>query len=170
MAAKKYISFITGRLREIAATVVSLGAGNGGDLVALDDTGRLDASVLPVGLGADTATIAAFENLAAGDFVNVFDDAGTQKVRKADATTEGKEADGFVLSTATAGANALVYFEGSNTQRTGLTVGARYYLATTAGGVTTTPPSATGNVVQYLGRAISATAIAFEGSEGIVRA
>lgn len=42
-------------------------------------------------------------------------------------------------------------------QLTGLTVGATYYLATTAGGVTTTAPSGAGNFVQKLGKAVTAT-------------
>lgn len=174
MAAKKYLSLaLTSfgvRLKEIVATIVSAGAANEGDLVALDPTGRLDPSVLPVGIGADTGVVPAFENLAAGNLVNYFDDAGTVKARKADSSTEGKEADGYVLAAVTTGNNALVYHEGSNTQLSGLTPGARYYTATTPGGVTTTPPTATGSVVQYVGRAISATVLVFEADEGIIRA
>lgn len=171
MAAKSFLRIVTGRITEIVATVISAGAGNDGDIVALDATGRLDTSVMPVGIGADTASITASENLSAGDFVNVWDSSGTIKVRKADATAAGKESDGFVLSSATSGNPALVYFEGTNTQLTSLTLGARYYLDSTAGAaVATTPPSASGNVVQYLGRAISATALSFEPSEGVILA
>lgn len=148
----------------------SAGAGDAGKVVALDGAGRIDSSMMPVGIGADTATIVASEALSAGDFVNVWDDAGTIKVRKADATAAGKEADGFVLAAVSSAANATVYFEGQNNQRSGLTLGARYFLSTTAGGVTTTAPTGSGNVVQYLGRAVSATAISFEGDEGIIRA
>lgn len=170
MAAKKYIALLTGRLREIAATIVSAGVANEGDLVALDATGKLDPSVMPVGIGADTTVLPASEALAEGDFVNYWNDAGTMKMRKADSSVEGKEADGFVLDNYAEAANALAYNEGSNTKRTGLTPGARYYLSTTPGGATTTAPTATGNVVQYLGRAISTTTIVFEGDEGIIRA
>ncbi|MGQ0621849.1 MAG: hypothetical protein ACT4QA_18335 [Panacagrimonas sp.] len=170
MAAKKYLSFLAGRTKEVTATVVSAGAANDGDLPALDSTGRLDTSVMPVGIGADTASIVASEALSAGDFVNVFDNAGSIRVRKADATTEGKEADGFVLEAVASAATATVYFEGSNTQRSGLTLGAFYYLGTTAGGVTTTAPTATGNVAMLVGRAISATTISFEPSAPVTRA
>lgn len=154
----------------VNSTTSSAGAGDAAKVVALDSAGRIDSSMMPVGIGADTATIVASESLAAGDFVNIWDDAGTAKVRKADATTAGKEADGFVLAAVSSAANATVYFEGQNTQLTSLTRGARYFLSTTAGGVTTTAPSSSGNVVQYLGKAISTTAIAFEGDEGIIRA
>lgn len=54
---------------------------------ALDASGRLDSSVMPVGIGADTATIQTSEALASGDYVNIHDDvAGAFRVRKADAT------------------------------------------------------------------------------------
>lgn len=149
------------------ATVTSAGVGSANKIAQLGADGLLDPSVMPVGIGADTATIVASEALAAGDFVNIWDDAGTAKVRKADATTEGKEAVGFVLSAVSAAANATVYFEGKNTQRSGLTPGARQYLGTTPGACTATAPSANGNVVQPLGEAINATTIAFEKQEPI---
>lgn len=148
----------------------SAGAGDAAKVVALDSAGRIDSTMMPVGVGADTATIVASEALSAGDFVNVWDDAGTIKVRKADATTAGKEADGFVLAAVSSAANATVYFEGQNNQRTGLTLGARYYLSTTPGGAATTVLTSAGNVVQYLGRAVSTTTIVFEGDEGMIRA
>ena len=37
---------------EVEATVVSAGAGNAGDVVGLDATGKIDVSVLPTGIGA----------------------------------------------------------------------------------------------------------------------
>jgi len=170
MAAKKFLRLIAGRISEVVGVVISAGAGNDGDIPALDATGRLDESVMPVGIGADTKSIVSSENLAAGDFVNIWDDAGTLKVRKADATTAGKEAHGFVIAGVTAPAAAIVYFEGINTQLSTLTLGARYYLSTTAGGAVDTPPSATGNVVQFLGVAISATEVSFEATDGVILA
>ncbi|MGH7291080.1 MAG: hypothetical protein ACREJT_07725, partial [Myxococcota bacterium] len=102
--------------------------------------------------------------------VSVWNDSGTQKVRKADATAAGKEATGFVLAGAASGANATVFFEGTNTQLSGLTPGARYYLDTTAGAVVDTPPTGSGNVVQFIGTAVSATEISFEPDAGIILA
>lgn len=168
--ADKPIHLVSGRLTQVEATVSSAGVGNAGDIVALDGTGKLDLTVMPVGLGADLKSIIASESLASGDFVAVWNDTGTPKARKADATTAGKEADGFVKDAVTSGQSALVYFEGANTSLTGLTPGARYYLHTTAGGVSSTPPSASGNVVQYLGRAISTTELSFEPDVGILLA
>ncbi|MGD9687235.1 MAG: hypothetical protein AB7U43_09725 [Desulfobacter sp.] len=138
----------------------SAGAGDSGKLPALDGAGRLDASFMPTGIGADVGTIEASEALAAGDFVNIYDATGA-KCRKADATVAGKEAHGFVLAAVDSGNNATVYFEGTNTQVSGQTPG-RVFLATTAGQATATAPSGSGNVVQRIGIAISATAVNFQ--------
>ena len=164
--ADKYLRNNAGTLTEVEATVTSAGAGNAGDMVALDSAGKLDNSVLPVGIGADTATIVASEALAAGDFVNIYNDTGA-KCRKADATTAGKEAHGFVLAAVSSSANATVYFEGTNNQISGATPG-NQFLATSAGGFSATAPSASGNVVQRLGVAISATSMNVEIQQPIV--
>lgn len=168
MAAKKYLELLTGRVAEKQATDSSAGAGNEGDLIALDAGGKINANMLPSGVGADLASIPAFENLSAGDFVNVFNDGGTVKMRKADATTSGKEADGFVLAVVTAPANGDCHFEGTNNQLSALTLGVRFYLNTTPGGVTDTPLTGSGNVSQYLGKGFSLTEISFEPAEGII--
>lgn len=169
MPARKYLRMNAGRIAEEAATVTSAGAADEGKIVALDSSGRLDNSVMPVGIGADTAIIQASEALAAGDFVNVHNVSGSARVRKADAAAAGKEAHGFVLASVASGANATVYFEGHNTQVTGRTIGARQYLsASTPGAATETAPSGAGNVVQLLGFAVSATSIATEIEDGIV--
>lgn len=155
----------------LAASIVnsvgtSAGAGDSGKLPSLDGSGRLDNSFMPVGIGADTAAIATSETLAAGDFVNIWDSTGA-KVRKADATTAGKEAHGFVLSAFTHPTTATVYFEGTNTAVSGKTPGVQF-LQTTAGTSGSTAPSSSGNVVQKLGVAVSATAINFEPQQPIV--
>jgi hypothetical protein len=169
MAAKKFLRLINGVIAEVFGIQTSAGAANAGDVPVLDDTGRLDNSMMPVGIGADTAVIAASESLAAGNWVNIWNDTGTAKVRKADATTAGKEVHGFVLSAVTSGNPATVYFEGTNTQVTGQTPGP-VYLQTTAGAGGTTIPSASGNVVQQIGVAVSATAVNFERSTPVVLA
>ena len=168
MPAKKFLRLVNGVLTEIFGVQTSAGAGNAGDLVSLDDSGRIDNSMMPVGIGADTAAITASETLAAGDWVNVWNSSGA-KVRKADATTAGKEAHGFVLAAVTSGNPATVYFEGTNTQVTGQTPGP-VYLQTTAGTGGATIPSASGNVVQSIGVAVSATAVNFERGTPVVLA
>jgi hypothetical protein len=168
MAGDKYIYNNAGALTEKAAVQASAGAGDAGKIPALDAAGRLDTTMMPVGIAADTAIITASEALAAGDFVNVHNSTGA-KVRKADATVAGKEAHGFVLSAVSNAASATVYFEGTNTGVTGQTPGP-VFLATTAGQASGTAPSGTGNVVQRVGFAISATAINFQSQPPVVLA
>ncbi len=153
----------------VNAKTTSAGAGDSGKIPALDGSGRLDSSFLPVGIGADTAQILASETLTSGDFVNVYNNGGTANVRKADATTSGKEAHGFVLVGVSSGATATVYFEGSNTAVTGRTPGVQF-LSTTAGQSTVIVPSSTGNVVQKIGFATSTTSINFQYSDPIILA
>lgn len=140
----------------------SAGAGDAAKLVALDAAGRIDATMMPVGIGADTATVAvSSDTLVAGNLVNIYNNASVATVRKADATIVGKEAHGFVLAGTTSPAAAVVYFEGTISGLTGLTPGVQF-LATTAGGSTATAPSASGNVVQRVGFATSATSMNFQ--------
>lgn len=139
-------------------------------VVKLDGSGKLDSTVMPVGVGADTAAIVASEALAAGDLVNVYNNGGTANVRKADAATTGKEAHGFVLSAVAASGTATVYFEGSDTQLTGMTPGVQYLSATTAGRTQATAPTAAGHTVQRVGFAYSATALNFQTHDPIVLA
>lgn len=161
--ADKYIGRSGGNLTEVEATVTSTGVAEAGKIPALDANGKLDLTVMPTGIGADTVSIEASENLAAGDLVNIWDDSSTTKVRKANAGAIGTQAHGFVLSAVTATQQALVYFEGNNNQVTGLTGGTSYYLDdTVSGGLTATPPSDAGDIVQYAGIATSATSINLE--------
>lgn len=168
MAGDKYIYNNAGALTEKAAVQASAGAGDAGKIPALDAAGRIDTTMMPVGIAADTAIITASEALAAGDFVNVWNSTGA-KVRKADATVAGKEAHGFVLSAVSSSASATVYFEGTNTGVTGQTPGP-VFLSTTAGQAAAGAPSGTGNVVQRVGFAISATAINFQSQPPVVLA
>ena len=149
----------------INATVTS----SANKVVKLDGTGKLDSTVLPTGVGADTVVILASEALTAGQLVNVWNNAAVANVRKADATVAGKEAHGFVLAGVSSAAPATVYFEGTNTAMTGLTPG-KQFLATTPGTTTATAPSGTGNVVQVVGFASSATAMNFQSALPIVLA
>lgn len=160
--ADKYLYNNSGAITEREGITSSAGAGDTGKIPALDGSGKLDSSFLPVGVGADTLSIVCSENLAAGDFVSLWDDSGTGKVRKADASN-GRVAHGFVLSAYTSGGTALVYFEGTNTGVTGLTIGSKQYLSgATAGLSTSTAPTTSGYLIQELGYARSATQLPFE--------
>lgn len=162
MAGDKFFYNNAGTLKEKAAIQTSAGAGDAGKIIALDSSGAIDISMMPAGISAEVVVAASSENLSTGNFVNLYDNAGTINVRKADATTNAKPAHGFVLASTTSPASATVYLiSAKNTGVTGLTVGLDYYLSTTPGGVVSTAPSASGNIVQKLGRAISATSLPF---------
>lgn len=144
------------------------GAPDAGKVAALGADGLLALSMMPVGVGTNVKVITTSEALAAGDYVNIWDNAGF-KVRKADATVAGKEANGYVLASVGSGAPATVYMEGTNTSVTGMVAGT-VFLSTTAGAGTATAPSGAGNVIQRLGISVSATAVNFSAGAPIVLA
>lgn len=170
MAAKKFLRNSAGVLTEVAGVQTSAGAGNAGDIPSLDDTGRFDNSMMPAGFGAETITLVASEALTAGDFVNIFDDAGTTKVRKADASGGiAKKADGYVLANVLIAGNATVYYGNVNNQKSGLTKATRQYLSgSTPGGTTETAPTTAAYIVQVLGKSTIATEMVVEIQDPIV--
>jgi hypothetical protein len=132
-------------------------------MVQLDASGRLDTSMMPTGIGADSVAVLVGTSVSAGDFVNLYDNTGAE-VRPADNTVP-YPAVGFVKDSVTANASNTVnvYFEGINTNLTGLTPGATYFLSTT-GDIDTYAniTKASGDVVQKVGTALSATSLSFE--------
>ena len=166
---QKYVKLntTTGGFDEVALLDTSSGAGDAGKGIALDSAGKLALNMMPTGVGPELTSIVSSENLVAGDFVNVWNNAGTANVRKADATDNTKRAHGFVITGVTSPAAVDVYFDGANEQLSGLTAGARMFLsAATPGAATTTPPASTGNLLQYLGSALNATTVAFRPTDG----
>lgn len=159
---RTFLQNVAGLLQEARAIVASAGAADADKIVATDSSGRIDQSFMPTGIGADTATLTASEALAAGDFVNVWNNAGAFAVRKADGSTSGKEAHGFVTASVASAGAATVYFEGTNAAVTGQTPGNVFLSATVAGKTQATAPTGTGQTVQRLGSAVSATAINVE--------
>jgi len=168
----KYLAIdANGNTSEVEGTVTSAGAANAGEIVALDANGKLDPTVLPSGIGDSSKSIAASENMTAPCLVNIHNSSG-QKVRYADASTAAaaKQAMGFIKDSVTSPANVNVYFEGEIPGFVGLTPGATYFLSdTTPGGVTTTPVTIAGRMLQRIGVATSATTIDFEASAPIIR-
>lgn len=160
MAANKYVALVTGKLKEVFGLVVSTGAPDANKIVALDATGKLDISLMPIGVAAEVVVAVTSENLTAGNIVNLYLNGGVITIRKADATNSSKPAMGFVIANSTSPATNTMYILGvTNAYLSGLTIGSTYYLSTTAGGITTTPPSASGNVVQELGIATETTSL-----------
>ena len=167
----KFLALIAGGMKEVVGLVTSAGAADANRIVETGSNGRLDTSVMPTGLGADTEQMPASEALAAGDGVHTWSNAGVTNARKADASATGKRMRGYVLSAVASGATATVYFEGRNDQLSGLTPGSDLYLSpTTPGRVTAVVPTGTGQVVQPVGVAINATTMNFEPAEPIVLA
>ena len=161
--AEKFISLVGGMHTEKQATTVSAGAADAGKVVGLDSGGLIDPSLLPSNVGSDASrSILAFEDLVSGNYVNIFEDTGVTKVRKADATN-GRLALGFVKSGATAGAAATVFTYGVNNQHVGLLSGVPMFLSiTTPGAGTSVVPTGTGNLSQMLGYSLSQTEVLFE--------
>lgn len=154
----------------INGKVGSAGAGDSGKPVVRDAGGRIDITDMPVGIGADTATVLASEAIAAGDLVNIYNNGGTANMRKADGSTSGKEAHGFVLAAVSSAATGTVYFEGTNNQVTGLTPGRQFLSSTVPGKSTVTVPNAAGNITQIVGFATSATSMNFQSGDFTVLA
>lgn len=151
----KFINLENGKLKQNDAVNISTGASDVDKIVKLDSTGRLSETMMPVGIAADVKVLVASEDLTAGQYVNIWNNGGTETVRLADATN-GRDAHGFVKAAHLNASNATVYFEGANDDLAGLTPGARYYLDT-AGAATSTPR--TTGLHQFLGVAISPTEI-----------
>lgn len=169
MAGNPYLAFDTtlGHPRQNTGTQTSAGAGDAGKIVALDANGKLASTMMPTGFGDETVSIVTSENLAAGNLVNIYDNAGTTTARKADGSTTGKQCDGYVIAATTSPAAATVYFEGFNNSVTGLTGGPVYLSQTTPGLATNTIPTTAGGLAQRVGRAVSATSLDFEPNDPI---
>jgi putative tail protein len=132
---------------------------------------------VPTGLAATntpgslpTVDLIASEALAAGAVVNIWDNSGTANARNANATDGTKPAFGFVLAAVSMGGTATVSLPGALLiPGIGLTAGAGYFLSTTGGDVTATPPVGAGNLVQPIGVANgTGTAILFAPAQGVL--
>lgn len=121
--------------------------------------------------GEDVTGVAAVkvgENVTAGDFVCMYDDGGFC-IKPASSDSAGIEAEGFALESGTIGEEVRVKYAGVNNVLSGLTPGSRYYLSTN-GAVISTPPTGTGKVVQFIGKAVSATELVFTPNDGVILA
>lgn len=100
--------------------------------------------------------VIASVSLSANDLVNLYNDAGTLKCRKAD-PSQAYAANGFVDSDVSASGIASIFTNGVLT-KTGLTVGKLQFLGST-GLLTEVAPSSTGSIIQEIGVAISTTKV-----------
>lgn len=170
MPIDKYIHDDAGTLTERELNDVSAGAADAGKGVALDSTGKIDLTMMPVGIGPDVSVLEVTDSVAAGDFVSIWQETGVAKARLADASSIGKQADGFVESAFTAGQVATIFHTGINGNLAALDQGVEYYLSTTPGKVTDVVPQAPGNSVQRIGKSISATELVYEAAQPIIKA
>lgn len=157
----KYLTEDSGGVRQHLAINTSAGAADVDKIGRLNELGQWDETMLP---NAEVQTKTAFETLAAGDLVHMRSDG---EIEKANATTSAKPASGFVKVGITAAAAGPLYGEGIIGGFVGLTIGGDVWLDTTAGIATQTPPSSSGNIVQKVGVAWSATEVKFEAGQTI---
>jgi len=168
MATYLDIDLVSGKKTRRSTVQSSAGVADADKIPSLNAQGHIDITMIPPGVGDDAKDIEAGEALSTGDFINIYDDGGTPKVRKADASN-GRAAHGFVLDNYAAAATATVYFEGSNDQLALLTAGTRYYLdKSTPGGVTDDVSAyLAGDIHQFIGVGAAANCINFEGADCI---
>ncbi len=149
----------TGCQEEVIPLTTSTGAPDANQLVQTGGDGKLDETLLPSSV-FDSISLTSAEALTAGDYVYID---GSGEVARASGASGGNAAVGYVKDSVTAATSVTVYFEGTNDALAGLTPGASYFLSdTTPGGITTSIPTDTGEIVQKIGLAINATSLTFE--------
>lgn len=159
MAAQGFIARVGGKFKQVFAILTSAGAADSGKIPALDAAGKLDASFLPTGIGANSVVAVASEAIGAGKFVNLYSNAGALGMRLAD-NSNGREAWGYVTAAVASGASGTAYrLNTVNASLTGLTPGSSYWLGTAGGTITTAldPVADAGKLDQFIGIAKSAT-------------
>jgi len=155
----KYITLESGV--QSLKTAVTTSSAN--EIPSLDGSGKLSIDMMPAGLGPDVKSLTNTESTTvdAGKLVNI-----TATGFQLASAGSNRAADGFVLASVDAAAAGMVYLDGIITGLTGLTAGLRYYLGA-AGAITATPNTASGETHQYVGKALSATELAFEATDAI---
>lgn len=160
MATQRFISLVNGIQTEIVPATSSAGSATAGQIIALNASGQLDSTMLPGGLGLDTVACVTSAAISAGQIINLYNNAGTLTARPADSTAVGSEANAYATSAVASGVTGTFFLSGNITGLSSLTPGTTYFLST-VGALTATPPSAAGNVVQIVGKSLSATSLAF---------
>ena len=117
-------------------------------------------SFAPLQVGFDAT---AFENVTEGDALYMrTSDGQVGKATASDGTSEAATVVGFANATASANTTVKVIVVGLKTM-TGLDAGDLYFLSpSTAGSITLTPPSSSGQAVVRLGEAATTTSLAIQ--------
>lgn len=109
----------------------------------------------------NTIQLTASAAISAGNLVNIYDNAGTANVRPADNTSSSTYANGFApASISMSASGTVVPFAGPISGLSGLTPGTQYFLGT-SGGLTTSAPSSSGDLIQSVGVSITASTFQF---------
>ena len=163
----KFLTLLAdGATHLVAAISSSGGIVDKEKIVATNAEGTIDITLLPTGLDTSAENMLAAESISAGDFINIFEDQGTRKVRLADAANL-RPAHGFVLTNLALGDSGSIYTAGVNSQLTNLVPGRKYFLNIVPGAIIPLINLVSGNLVQSLGTAISSTQLRFEFDEPI---
>ncbi len=165
MSTNKFLTIVSGQKTLTTAISTTAGVADANKVIATGADGRIAEALLPVGVGAEVITAEASEAIAAGRYVNIWDDSGTPKARLAD-NSNGRPATGFCQQAYNSAETATIYLVGINSNVTGLTAGELQYLAT-GGATSNTAPTASGTLIQELGVAIAATEMTFTFSPSI---
>lgn len=173
--AQKFQTFdrSAGADKEVEFITASTGSSDGGKGIATKEDGTIDPSFMPPGIGADTITAVAGEALnSSTPIVNLFNDGGTIKARKADATSGGvKPASGFIKSNYSLGQSVTVYIEGYITGLSDLDITKRCFTSKTAGAVTQDVSEYTTNdIAQDIGYPTATDTMHFKASRPLILA
>jgi hypothetical protein len=114
-----------------------------------------------------TNSVRVSDAVTAGQVVNVWNNNGVFMVRPADASVNGKQADGFVRVSAAVGASVPVYALGYINTLSGLSPGLQF-LQTTPGTVGIDVPNVAGQVIQQVGYADDAKILHFNPQQPIL--
>jgi len=137
--------------------------------VSVSDDSVNNATVVTIagggGSGASTIDIIAGEDLAVRDLVYI---AADGLAYKADASDEAKEAVAIVQDIVLTGDTGTAYLGALLVSGfTGLTANRVYFLNTTPGGITLTPPSVGGGIVQQVAKSTGTTGVIFNPQDSI---
>lgn len=160
--ADNYISQV-GNQEKIMTPVTTGGAGNANRIISTAANGYIDPSILP-STSSMSESVTATAAISANTAVNVYYAGSVKSVRPADNTAAGSEANAWASAAITNGAvGTVIVGQQIVTGMTGLIQDTKYYLGT-AGTLVTTPPTASGNVVQAVGVALTTTEFFFNPS------
>lgn len=109
-----------------------------------------------------TTVLTAAEAIAEGDFINIYLVGGVPRIRRATAADPTAFAVGFTQTAIAINATGRISFDGFNSHvSVGSTVSEVWLSDVVPGSFLSTPPTATGSIVQSLGISIASVGILF---------